>query len=185
MNPQDLFDIIVQKKWLALTSVIIGLAVRLLKDDTKIPVSIPPRLRSWFALFLGAVSGVVDKLVQAGNTTWTVALLQGFGLAALAMLMHSLLIDSLRDGKELVVPGLMLAGVSPGPGKPPSIPAPSATTLPAPPDEAVTEPELATTQDPPSRLKKCDKPPSGWSCSRGEHEGSCAATRDPPSDHKQ
>lgn len=122
MDPTDLANLIAQRKWVALAAVVIGLIVRLLKSDTKIPVDVPPQLRVWLALALGAASGALDKLVEAGNTTWTTALLNGLVAAVLAIVSHNLVIDSVRGGKELVVPGLIKPGVSPSPGNPPSIP---------------------------------------------------------------
>lgn len=122
MDPNQLADFIMQKKWIALTAFIIGLVVRLLKSDTKIPIDIPPRLRAPLAVSLGAVAGAIDKLVQQGDTTWTIALVSGFSAAFAAMVSHSLFIESARGGKELVVPGLIKENTPPGPGKPPSIP---------------------------------------------------------------
>lgn len=121
-DPNALVALIMGHKWIALTAVVIGLIVRLLKSDTKIPIDIPPRLRAPLALTLGAASGAIDKLVQAGDTTWTAAITSGVVAAVVAMIGHVTLIDSLRGGKEIVVPGLINENTPPGPGKPPSIP---------------------------------------------------------------
>lgn len=122
MDPTQLFDLLAQRKWVAATAIVVGLIVRLLKSDTKIPINIPPRVRAWLALGLGAVAGAIDKLVEAGHTTWTTALLWGVTGSVFAMVMHALIIDSIRGGKELVVPGLTKMNTPPGSGRPPSVP---------------------------------------------------------------
>lgn len=112
--------LILAHKWLALAALGIGLVVRLLKSDTKIPIDIPPRLRVWAALGLGIVAGVIDKVAN-GGTPWKDALLWGLSAAITAIVAHATVVDSLRGGREFVVPGLIKPGVPPGPGKPPSI----------------------------------------------------------------
>jgi hypothetical protein len=125
MNPSQLADLVLQHKWIGAAAIGIGMIVRLLKSDTKIPLDVDPRLRVWLALALGAASGAVDKLIEAGDTTWTIALVQGSAAAMLAILGHATVIGSLRDGKEIAVPGLTKANTPPGPGKPPSLPPPN------------------------------------------------------------
>lgn len=140
MNPYDVFNALMRKQWLLPSAFAIGLIVRLLKSDTalklpfsKKPLALPPAIRSWSALILGAAAGIIDKAVETGNTTWTLALLQGVGAGVFAMTCHELVIESLRGGKEIPIPGLTLPGVPPGPGKPVSIPAPAdLTAIPAP-----------------------------------------------------
>jgi len=122
MDPTDLANLIADRKWVAVAAVVIGLIVRLLKTDSKLPIDVPPQLRVWLALALGGASGALDKLVEAGNTTWTTALLNGLVAAVLAIVSHNLVIDSMRGGKELPVPGLIKPGVAPSPGNPPTIP---------------------------------------------------------------
>lgn len=130
MDPQQLTDFILQRKWVALAALVIGFIVRLLKSDTKIPIDIPPQWRVWLALGLGAASGVLDKFVEAGNTTWTSALVQGLVAAVVAIISHNVVIDSLNGGKELNVPGLIKPNTPPGPGNPPTLPPPPPPTLP-------------------------------------------------------
>lgn len=120
MDPQQLSDLIVQKKWIALMALIIGLIVRLLKSDTKIPIDIPPQYRVWLALGLAPIAGAFTK--WAAGTTWTTAMVEGFVAAVFAIVGHNVVIDSMRGGKEFVVPGLTKENTPPGPGKPPSIP---------------------------------------------------------------
>lgn len=124
MDLSGLLPLIVGHKWLALTAVLIGLVVRLLKDDTTIPISIPPRLRAPLALALGGFAGALDKFLAGGGTQWKEALTQGLLGSLLAIAGHAIFIGSIRGGKELPIPGLTKEGVPPGPGKPPSLPPP-------------------------------------------------------------
>lgn len=98
----------------------IGFVVRILKSDTKIPVSIPPRYRIWLAFGLGAAAGVLEKV--SSGTEWKPALFDGALSAVFAILGQNVVIDSFRGGKEISIPGLMVAGERPSPGKPPTIP---------------------------------------------------------------
>ncbi len=120
MDQQQLVDLIVQKKWIALMALAIGLVVRLLKSDTKIPIDIPPQWRVWLALGLAPIAGAIDHV--AAGTTWTTAMVEGVIAAVMAIVGHATVIDSMRGGKEFVVPGLIKTNTPPGPGKPPSIP---------------------------------------------------------------
>ncbi len=90
---------------LAILSAVIGVVVRLLKSDTKIPIDIPAKYRPLAALALGPVVGVIDMVV-GGGSTWHAA---GVAVAAplLAMASHQLCIETLRGGEEIPVPLLM------------------------------------------------------------------------------
>lgn len=125
MNPDDIALLIEQRKWVPLAAVVIFLVTRLLKSDTKIPIDIPPRVRIWVVFGLGIASGVLEHVI-AGKT-WTSALIGGAVSAVLAVVGHESIIASLRGGKELVIPGLIVPGTRPSPGAPVSItPAPLA-----------------------------------------------------------
>lgn len=122
MDPQELLQQIIARKWVAVAAIVIGIIVRLLKSDTKIPIDIPPRLRPWLAIGLGAAAGALDKLTNVDKVTWTTALLEGVTAAVVAIVSHTLVIQSARDGKELNVPGLIKENTPPGPGAPPTLP---------------------------------------------------------------
>jgi hypothetical protein len=115
----DIVALIESRKWVPLAALVITFAVRLLKSDTKIPIDIPPRWRIWLALALGCVSGVLEAVVT--GTKWEAAIVGGLVSTGLAVLGQNIVIDSMRGGKEFVVPGLTLVNVPPSPGKPPSI----------------------------------------------------------------
>lgn len=126
MTPDDIALLIEQRKWVPLAAIVIGLVVRLLKSDTKLP-TVPPRARIWLVFGLGIVSGVLEHVV-AGKT-WTSAIVGGAVSAVLAIVGHESIIASLRGGKELVIPGLIIPGARPSPNAPPSIPPPGAAAL--------------------------------------------------------
>jgi hypothetical protein len=100
----DLLDLFLAHKWFAFSALLIGFVVRLLKSDTKLPFSLPPQYRAWLALGLGVADGVLDAL--ANGTPWTMALLGGLGAAMTAIVGHETLVEGLRSGIELPVPGL-------------------------------------------------------------------------------
>lgn len=120
MNPSDLITMIERRAWVPLAALVVGFLVRLLKSDTKLPITIPGVYRMWVAFGLGVVSGVLEHV--ATGVSWTSAIVGGLVSAAFAALGHDALIGSLRAGRELAVPGLMLPGAPPAPGKPPTVP---------------------------------------------------------------
>lgn len=120
MDPQVISQLIAERKWVLLSALVIGFVVRLLKSDTKIPIDIPSKYRVWLALALGLVSGVLEK--AAVGLSWKDAILNGLAAWVIAVLGHNTVVESLRGGKEINVPGLVKPGVPPSPGKPPSVP---------------------------------------------------------------
>lgn len=107
-------------QWPGVAFIVIGLVVRLLKSDTRIPITVKPEHRAYLAFGLGIASGVLQKVVQE-NVDWTTALVGGVCSAALAAFAHDGIISSARGGRELAIPGVVVPGVPPGPGKPVSI----------------------------------------------------------------
>ncbi|WP_394845203.1 hypothetical protein LZC95_50275 [Pendulispora brunnea] len=95
----DALALAAQGQWILFSAVIIGAIVRLLKSDTPLP-TVPARWRSWLALGLGAVAGVLDAVL--GGTSWTQALIDGLAAALTAMAGHDLLVGGLRGGRELL-----------------------------------------------------------------------------------
>lgn len=125
MDPSQLGELVTEHKWVGVAAIVIGVVVRLMKSDTKIPINIPTQYRVWLALGLGIVSGVLEAV--ATGKAWTPAIVDGLVSAAIAIVGQNAIIDSLRGGKEITVPGLMVPGASPAPGKPPSIDPPAMT----------------------------------------------------------
>lgn len=120
MDPSQLGELVGQHKWVAVAAIVIGLLVRVVKSDIKIPINIPPAARPWLALGLGLLSGVLEK--AATGRTWTSAIVDGVVSAVIAMVAHDAVIGGLRGGKEIPVPGLMIPGAAPGPAKPVTVP---------------------------------------------------------------
>lgn len=105
MDPQVIFDLVKNHAWWALAALLIGIAVRVMKDDTIFPITIPPRVRVYVALVGGIVAGSCQRL--ATGASWKDALLWGLSAAITAILGHEFVIESARNGKEIPVPGLM------------------------------------------------------------------------------
>jgi len=116
----DLYALLAAHQYALFAALVVGGLVRLLKSDTKIPIDVPPRARKIVALSLALLAAVVEK--YAVNTDWKRALFDGAVAWFCAEWGHYLFIDQLRSGKELPIPGLMVPGEKPGPGKPTTIP---------------------------------------------------------------
>jgi drug/metabolite transporter (DMT)-like permease len=86
----DLVALAAERKWLALGAVLVGLAVRLSKDDNRFPLNVPARWRAWFSVGLGILAGALDLVV--GGASW-----QDAAVAALVMGLSPIL------GNELFV----------------------------------------------------------------------------------
>jgi hypothetical protein len=118
MDFAELSALLAEHKWLAALALFIGAMVRLLKSDTPLPWTVPAQWRSWLAVGLGVVGGVLDALVA--GTPSVRALLQGLGAAAIAIAAHDTLVEGLRGGREWfasktkVPPGDAPAGGSAG-----------------------------------------------------------------------
>lgn len=122
-----LTDLISQHKWVALGAVAIGLVIRLLKEDTAIPISIPPRARIWIVLLGGIIYAEIGRV--AGGMPWKQAAAEGLAAALTAVIGHEAVIESARNGKEIPIPGLMKKPQDPtkpidNSGTPPPSPAP-------------------------------------------------------------
>jgi hypothetical protein len=131
MDPDFLTQLLALAKahsWVALAALVIGLLVRLVRDDSTVawfPVTIPSRWRPLIALGLGIVSGVLNQLVL--KVDWATAIVGGIVSAVTAMGGHAVVINALRNGREL---GEKKAEAkAPGSGKPGSGGALAASTL--------------------------------------------------------
>lgn len=89
----DLFDLVkdlLSKQWVGAAALVVGLLVRLSKDDTVLP-TVPKRLRSLLSIVLGAASGGLNAVVT--GTPWQTALAQGVTAGLVAILGDSLLVS--------------------------------------------------------------------------------------------
>lgn len=107
-------------RWIPLVALAITLVIRLLKSDTILPWTIPPRARVWVAFGLGVVAAGLERVVT--GVRWDVALFDGIAGALVAIATQNLVVGSLRNGREIPVPGLTVRGARPGVGRPETIP---------------------------------------------------------------
>ena len=101
---QTIVALISERAWVPLAALVVGFLTRLAKDDAKGP-NVAPRWRPVLALGLGLVAGALDAV--ATGTSWQEALIGGGVSASMAILGHVGLIEVLRGGEEIALPGLM------------------------------------------------------------------------------
>jgi hypothetical protein len=101
---EELFTLIAQHNWVAIAALVIGFLVRLLKSDTKLPITLPAGVRPWLALVFGAGAGVLEHVMS--GMSWGEALTGGLVAALTAIAGHDTLVEGLRGGREVPLPGL-------------------------------------------------------------------------------
>jgi len=99
MNIQDLTNLALQHKWIAVSALVIGAFVRLLKSDGPIPINVPARWRPVLALVLGLASAALAQV--ANGTPWRRALTEGLLAGVIAIVGHDVLVEGVRGGKEI------------------------------------------------------------------------------------
>jgi len=103
--------------WIPLALLIVNAVVRIMKDDRAVAwcrLEIAPRYRAWAALVFGLVLGVLHKLSFGG--TWGEAIVGGVVAGGGSTLLHELVIESIRRGRDVGIPKPV---VPPPPGPPP------------------------------------------------------------------
>jgi len=101
----ELLKSLFSKNWWLSAAIVIGLVMRLLKEDVKGP-SIPAKYRPLAVVVLGALAGVVNAVLT--GQPWRMAFAQGCQAAVIAIVGHYFGVDLLLKGKELQIPGLMV-----------------------------------------------------------------------------
>lgn len=104
MNAQMLLTAAAERNYALILAGLIWIAIRLLKSDIIGPV-IPSRWRPIAAFAFGALGSVCDMIF--GGTPWKVAIVTGVFAAVSAITGDSVVRQSLANGKEVPVPGLM------------------------------------------------------------------------------
>lgn len=105
MDPKPFLDLIAKHQWVGLAALVIGFVVRLLKEDSRFPpFALPARWRPLLAMGLGVVSGILQAV--STGTPWRDAILGGLVSAFVAIAGHDAIVGSLRDGKDVPLPGL-------------------------------------------------------------------------------
>jgi len=92
------------KAWIPLASLLIGLFVRLSKTDAAVawfPVNLRPKVRPYVALAGGILTGVAAGLVGG---SWLSALTGGVVAGMLAITAHDVVVESIRNGREIGTP---------------------------------------------------------------------------------
>lgn len=87
---------------LIVLSAVIGLIVRLLKEDTPIPFTIPRWLRPWLSLLLGFLTSFANKIAHP-ESPWDQVTWNALILGLLPVIGHEFVIESLLGGKEVRV----------------------------------------------------------------------------------
>jgi hypothetical protein len=91
-----LIALVLAHKYLLAAPLVIGCLMRLVKDDSIVPI--PSQYRVWVSLGLGIVAGVIDKFNAQGS--WPVALTWGVVTAMTAIAGPETIIESMRGGRE-------------------------------------------------------------------------------------
>lgn len=100
MNIDQIIALLLAHQWVVASSVVIGALVRLQKNGKlTLPWTIPARYRPLLALGLGLVSGMLEAVIA--GTPWSSAIVGGLVSAAMAGLGHGVVIEALRNGREL------------------------------------------------------------------------------------
>lgn len=99
------FALLSSHAWIPLAALVIAFLARLTKDDNVFPINVPARARVWVVFALGTASGILQAITT--GTAWPQAVGGGVLSALLAIFGHQGLIESLRNGKEFALPGLM------------------------------------------------------------------------------
>ncbi len=108
MDLDTLLDLFARHQWVAVATVVIGLLVRASKQDVPwFPLVITARWRPLASLVLGLASGVLQAV--STGTTLRDALLGGFISGVTAIAGHDTLVDALRKGKDLPLPGTVVS----------------------------------------------------------------------------
>lgn len=99
--------------WVAAAALLVGAVVRLLKSNTlTIALAnlglppIPKRVLPWVSLAFGVASAILDVKLQ--GTAWIEAIAKGLIAGVAAIAGHELGVESMRNGKELLVLGVVL-----------------------------------------------------------------------------
>lgn len=108
MTPAELNQLVVAIRdhlWLVVASLSVNLLVRLAKTDAAVrwfPVNLRPKVRPYAAIILGGASGVVAAL--SSHMSWPTAIAGGLVAGMMAITTHDVVIESIRDGRDIGVP---------------------------------------------------------------------------------
>lgn len=118
MTPEQttdfLIDLVSKGQWLPLLVVVAGLFGRLLKADVPWFFTVPSRYRAWAVVGFGLLEGVLSKV--AAGVSWPAAIVAGLLAGVGAISGHELVVEGIRNGRDIGVP--KSGGGGPGAGLP-------------------------------------------------------------------
>lgn len=82
-----------QQKWTALAALIISWLVRLMSNDTKLPIAVPDRWKPVVVLALGQVYGVLQSVLSGKR--WPEAVVQGLVASGAAFTLYAAVVKSI------------------------------------------------------------------------------------------
>jgi hypothetical protein len=129
MDPKPFLDLIAKHEWVGLAAVLIGFAVRLMKEAVRFPPwAVRARWRPLLAVGLGVLSGALQA--ASTGTPWRDAMLGGLVSGFVAIAGHEAIVGSIRNGKDVPLPGLMKVPLPPDRGPKPEPPTPVDPSVP-------------------------------------------------------
>lgn len=90
-----------EHKWLGVAVIVLGMVVRLLKSDTKLPINIPQRWLPLATIVLGQAYSVCQMI--ASGMAWKPAVMQGLKVSLLTMGLFDVVVKAVFNGKDLPV----------------------------------------------------------------------------------
>lgn len=129
MDPKPFLDLVAKHEWVGLAALLIGLVVRLLKEDARFPPwAVLARWRPLLAVGLGVLSGALQAV--STGTPWRDAIVGGLVSGFIAIAGHEAIVESVRNGKDVPLPGLLRVPLLPDRGPKPEPPTPVDPSVP-------------------------------------------------------
>ena len=122
IDPVQVWTWVHTHQWAPIIALGVGLAVRLVKDDSAIGLKLPAPWRPWFALLLTTV--VAGSAAILGGMAWKTVVENDLLAFAMAVLGHETIIEGARGGVEVHIPFLTKKVPSNDTSSPPTIPGP-------------------------------------------------------------
>ena len=96
-------------RWAPVIAVLVGLSVRLVKDDTKLGATLPAMWRPYWGLFVSFVLTGAAAIV--GGVAWQGVVENSVVAFVVAVLGHETVIEGMRNGVEIRVPFLTKSAI--------------------------------------------------------------------------
>ncbi len=102
--------------WIWIATICIWLAMRVIQSDVKVIPTVPAKFRI-FCLPIFTIIAMGGARYQA-HASWVTAFLGSVLAAFMSIYFHEAIVNSLRGGKAIPLPGLTIPGAQPSPGAP-------------------------------------------------------------------